>query len=56
MLKQLNLNTGELKHTINKDCGERGRRWFQDLEQRIEAARGHEAPRRRVARVSRTRD
>ncbi|MBV1852857.1 hypothetical protein [Catellatospora tritici] len=39
MVRTLNANTSELKHEIRDSCGEPGRRWFEELEQRIEDAR-----------------
>jgi len=37
MVRTLNANTAELKHSIRDSCGARGRRWFDDLELRTEA-------------------
>ncbi|MGH3933093.1 MAG: hypothetical protein ACRDTF_24320 [Pseudonocardiaceae bacterium] len=50
LVKTLNANTAQLKHSINDNCGERGRRWYQDLELRIEAARSREQQSPRAAR------
>lgn len=46
VVRTLNANTAELKHEIRDSCGEPGRRWFADLEERV-------AERRRAERVSR---
>ncbi|USX56154.1 hypothetical protein [Lentzea sp. HUAS12] len=39
MVRDLNANTSELKHEIRDNCGAQGRRWFEELEERIEQAR-----------------
>lgn len=39
LVQTLNANTAELKHRIRDNCGERGQRWFADLQDRIERAR-----------------
>jgi hypothetical protein len=42
LVRTLNNNTHDLKQSIKDNCGERGRRWHQDLEQRIKLARDRE--------------
>ena len=42
LVRTLNNNTHDLKQSIKDNCGERGRRWHQDLEQRIKLARERE--------------
>jgi hypothetical protein len=38
-VQTLNARTHDLKESIRDDCGERGERWYEDLDARIEAAR-----------------
>ena len=47
MVQDLNANTSELKHQIRDNCGARGRRWFEELEERVEQVREE----RRASRV-----
>lgn len=42
LVKTLNANTSQLKHSIKDNCGELGQRWYQELEIRIETARSRE--------------
>jgi hypothetical protein len=42
LVRTLNGHTAELKHSIRDDCGERGQRWYEALEERIQDVRSNE--------------
>ncbi|MFD9701040.1 hypothetical protein [Lentzea sp. NPDC059081] len=41
VVRDLNADTSELKHEIRDSCGAQGRRWFEELEDRVEQARAN---------------
>ncbi|MEU5266684.1 hypothetical protein [Amycolatopsis sp. NPDC021455] len=43
MVRDLNANTARLKHLIRDNCGERGRQWYDSLQERVRAHRLEES-------------